>query len=337
MTNYIDTDKVSMPLREKAIDINRKSILITNFQNTEQEKDLSEPPNCDGYGRVRHFKLGDGKDWPINPLPIYPAQKALGLSFSDNIQAQVFQNAVCNWRCWYCFVDFQLLSGNRKFSNHLECQKLIEMYMSLENPALVIDLTGGQPDLTPEWIPWMMEELINNGLSESVYLWSDDNLSNDYFWRYLNSKQIDLIKSYKLYGRVCCFKGIDECSFSHNTGADPSLFSNQFILWERLLKTGIDLYSYITLPAKTDTDFRTTICAFFDRIQQVDEFYPLRIIPLKVEEFTPVVKRVKDLQKELLEGQRIAINVWNEELNKRFSKEQLGQNITEVKTKYQYE
>ena len=32
------------------------------------------------------------------------------------------------------------------------------------------------------------------GLEGSVYLWSDDNLSNDYFWQHLGSEDIDLIR-----------------------------------------------------------------------------------------------------------------------------------------------
>lgn len=58
--NFIDTDKVSQHLREKAINLFEHKLLITNFHNSKQEEDLSEPPNCNGYGRVRHFKLGAG-------------------------------------------------------------------------------------------------------------------------------------------------------------------------------------------------------------------------------------------------------------------------------------
>jgi organic radical activating enzyme len=333
--NYIDTDKASLSLREKAINVAEKTILITNFENSEQEKDLTEPPNCGGYGRVRHFRLGGGKDWPINPLPIYPALRALNLPERDIIRAQVFQNAVCNWRCWYCFVDFKLLSGNKKYSTHLNCETLLNYYQDQDNPPLVIDLTGGQPDLTPEWIPWMMEALTNRGLSEKVFLWSDDNLSNDYFWRYLSKDQIEQIKAYKLYGRVCCFKGIDELSFSYNTGASPDLYNQQFELWERLLKTGIDLYSYITLPAPSTTDFAAAIVKFMDQIQSIDETYLLRIVPLKIQEFTPVVSRMHDLETDLLVGQSKAIQVWQEQLSKRFSKDLLAKNISDIKTKYQ--
>jgi uncharacterized Fe-S cluster-containing radical SAM superfamily protein len=330
--SFIDTESVSTTLRSKAIDIKSRKVLVTNFENSEQEKDLTEPANCNGFGRLRHFKVGNGIEWPKNPLPVYPAQRALNLPECEMIRAQVFQNAVCNWRCWYCFVDFKLLSGNRKFSEYLDCETLLDFYQEQSNPPLVIDLTGGQPDLTPEWIPWMMDALIKRGLSDKIYLWSDDNLSNDYFWKYLTKDQIELISGYKMYGRVCCFKGIDQLSFSHNTGADPSRYEMQFIHWENLLKTGIDLYSYVTLPASTTTNFKVAIAKFLDRIQAVDENYPLRIVPLRIQEFTPVVSRIKSLQLDLLQGQQIAIEFWKEEMSKRFTLEQLNQNIANIKT-----
>jgi uncharacterized Fe-S cluster-containing radical SAM superfamily protein len=334
--NFIDTEKASISLRGKAIIPEKRELLITNFNNSEQEKDFSEPANCNGYGRVRHFKLHDSnEDWPSNPLPIVPALNSLKLPKMENIRAQVFQNAVCNWRCWYCFVDFKLLSGNKKYSDYLTCDTMLEYYLNQDNPPLMLDLTGGQPDITPEWIPWMMETLIQKGLSEKIYVWSDDNLSNDYFWKYLTKDQIELISNYKMYGRVCCFKGIDETSFVHNTGASPEFFHVQFKLWEKLLKTGMDLYSYITLSAPTSTDFASCIRNFLDRIQSVDEMYPLRIVPLRIQVFTPMVSRIKDLHQDLMEGQKIAINVWKEELSKRFSKDQLESNIGEFKTKYQ--
>lgn len=332
---YIDTEKVSLPLREKAIDRSTKSILITNFENSDQEKDLTEPANCKGFGRIRHFKIGDGFTWPQNPLPILPACKALGLPPSNEIRAQVFQNAVCNWRCWYCFVDFKLLSGSRKYSDFLDCNTLIDYYLDQDTPPLMIDLTGGQPDLTPEWVPWMMEALIERGLSDKIYLWSDDNLSNDYFWKYLSEEQIELVTTYKMYGRVCCFKGIDEASFAHNTGAHPSWYPQQFDIWERLLKTGMDLYSYVTLPAESTTDMPSTIKKFLDHIQRVDENFPLRMTPLKISEFTPAVSRIKDLEKDLFVGQELAISLWRDEMSRRFSKEQLALPITETKTLYQ--
>lgn len=333
MSNLINTEKTSSHLREKAIDIDKKSILITNYSGSDQEKDLSEPANCNGFGRVRHFNLDTGGDWVQNPLPILPAAKALKLKPESEIRAQVFQNSVCNWRCWYCFVDFKLLNGDSKYSSFLTCDEMVDLYLKEKNPPPMIDLTGGQPDLTPEWVPWMMQALKEKGLSEKVYLWSDDNLSNDYLWKFLSNEQIDLISTYKMYSRVCCFKGIDERSFSLNTKADPKLFSNQFELCKKLIEINLDLYCYITLTANTDTDFEMAVPKFLDTAQQVDEMLPLRIVPLKIFEFTPVVSRMNEGFEDMMKGQYKAIEIWQKELRKRFSVEQLNQPITEIKLK----
>jgi len=64
----------------------------------------------------------------------------------------------------------------------------------------------------------------------------------------------NMMLDYKLYSRVSCFKGIDERSFALNTKAKPDLFLRQFDLCERLIKTGFDLYGYITLTAEVSTD-----------------------------------------------------------------------------------
>ena len=104
------------------------------------------------------------------------------------------------------------------------CGKLIDLYIQISDAPKVIDLSGGQPDLTPEWIVWMMRELEKRNLSDKVYLWSDDNLSNDYLLRYLSKDDLEYMRHYRMYGKVCCFKGFDEQSFGFNTQAAPALF-----------------------------------------------------------------------------------------------------------------
>src|SRR4051812_21543475 len=108
----IETDSYSAKMRERGVDRAERRILISDLRHSEQAEDLSEPLNCGGYGRVRHFHRETAEGWPENPLPIDPASLSLGLERKGTLRAQVFQNAVCNWRCWYCYVDFPLLSGN---------------------------------------------------------------------------------------------------------------------------------------------------------------------------------------------------------------------------------
>lgn len=331
--NAIDTEKVSTTLRRKGIDLDTKRVSITNFLGSDQEKDFTDPSNCNGFGRVRHFKFSTSENWVNNPLPILPAAKALGLKPDSTIRAQVFQNSICNWRCWYCFVDFSLLKGDEKHSSLLTADELVDLYLKEPNPPPMIDLSGGQPDLTPEWVPWMMEALIKRGLEDKVYLWSDDNLSNDYIWRYLSSSQIETMLKYKLYSRVSCFKGIDEKSFSLNTKADPKLFANQFDLCSRLIETGFDLYGYITLTAETSTDFATVVPKFLDQLQHKNQMFPLRVIPLEVKMYHPLAPRMNHKFEDMMKGQYPALKVWNNELEKRFTREQLNLPITEIPLK----
>lgn len=315
----INTDEFSEHLRKKSVDIENRRLLITNFIGTEQEQDLSEPPNCKGLGRIRHFGRKTSEGWPENPLPIDPVCRALDIAPKDKMRAQVFQNASCNWRCWYCYVPFELLSANYKFSTWVKPAELIDLYLDQSNPPCVIDLTGGQPDLVPEWVPWMMQEIQERGIEQQVYLWSDDNLSNDYFWNYLSDIDLERIEGFSNYGRVCCFKGFSPESFAFNTQADPLLFGRQFDLMQRFLHLKIDLYGYATFTALSSNQIEDDMNHFLDRLQTLDENLPLRIVPLEIREFTPMGKRLTQRFEEALKNQWIAIEAWQQSLECRFT------------------
>lgn len=328
--NRIDTDSLSLKYRLASVDLENKKILVTNFRGTEQEKDFTEPANCNGFGRIRHFRLTDTENWMPNPLPIEPARKALGLSPTSMLRAQLFQNAVCNWRCWYCYVPFTLLSANPNYSRWLSASELIDFYLDQDKPPPILDLSGGQPDLAPEWVPWMMSELIFRELEDKVFLWSDDNLSNDYFFKYLQKSDIDLIRSYKKYGRVGCFKGFDETSFSFNTAADPSLYESQFELMKKFMSLGIDLYGYVTLTSPDNENIDSKVCEFIDKLQGIDHYFPLRTIPLEIKLYTPVKSRVNDITDVALSNQMLAIKIWQREIKSRFSDKERSIPICEV-------
>lgn len=291
---------------------------------------MTDPPNCQGFGRIRHFRRTRTNWWPSNPLPIEPVSKALGLGPLEELRAQVFQNAGCNWRCWYCFVDYKLLSANLKYSKMHSADWLMDRYLEQDDPPRIIDLSGGQPDLTPEWVLWMIQELDKRGLSQSVFLWSDDNLSNDYFWRYLSAANREMILSYRNYAKVCCFKGFDEVSFSHNTGANPTLFSGQLDLFARQVKLGLDLYCYVTLTTPQVSNIDSAMSAFVDKLQRISHYLPLRTVPLEIVSFSPVRNRHNQQESLLLQNQHIAVNAWSTELQKRFSTSELGLGIVDT-------
>jgi uncharacterized Fe-S cluster-containing radical SAM superfamily protein len=263
-------------------------------------------------------------------LPIDPAARALQLGTVDAIRAQVFQNAICSWRCWYCFVDFDLLSANTEFSAFKSADELIDLYLCESDRPPVIDLSGGQPDLVPEWGSWIVESLLHRGLQSSVYIWTDDNLSNDYLWRFLQPKQIQRLAAFRNYGRVGCFKGFDAESFTFNTKADPALFEQQFVLMRRLVEAGFDVYGYVTLTSSNESNIETKVSEFIDRLQEsVHPNFPLRTVPLRVSVFTPTRDRVGPEQEKSLHIQEIAVTAWNNEVARRYPPDVRSRNITE--------
>lgn len=327
---YLQTEEMAQRYRAKAIDVPNRRILVTDFRNTAQEEDLSVPANCGGFGRIRHFVRTRDANWPSNPLPIDPMCRALNLPSQDRIRAQVFQNAVCNWRCWYCFVPFPLLDGRKAHSEMTDVGHLIDLWSAEVDRPKLIDLSGGQPEIVPEWIPWTMRELLARDLDKDVYLWSDDNLSTDYFWTYLTNEDREFVRSYPRYGRVCCLKGFDPRSFSFNTCAGPEEFDRQFALLRRLVALGLDLYCYATFTTNETVNLEAKMSTFVDRLQSLDENLPLRTIPLKIEVFGPTEARLTPERTASLTNQHSAVEAWSNELERRYSARSRTMHISDV-------
>ena len=317
----IETERVAARLRARAIDVEGGRVLISRLAGSGQEADLTLPANCNGYGRIRHFRLATAEGWPANPLPIVPASRALGMEpVPDLITALVFQNAACAWRCWYCFVPEELLRADRNQSAWFTAADLVELYRAIPNAPCMIDLSGGSPDLVPEWTPWMMRALRSAGLAETTYLWTDDNLSTTYLFDALSRDDLNLLRAYRNYGRVCCIKGFDPRSFAFNTRAASADYARQFEILRRVVGLGLDVYGYVTLTSPHDDGVEAGVQDLVDRLQAVDPHFPLRVTPLRIQIFSPVAQRLaRDADRERsLEVQERAIAAWKRELERRF-------------------
>ena len=228
-------------------------------------------------------------------------------------------------------MDFSLLKGDPERSGWLSAEEMLRLFLKEQDRPLVLDLTGGQPDLTPEWVPWMMDAIAERGLADRLYLWSDDNLSNDYFWRFLSPETHQRIAAYRNYGRVGCFKGFDAESFAFNTGASPTLFDQQFDLMARLLDLGLDAYAYVTLTTPNPAGIADGVRRLLDRLQKLDPHLPLRTVPLEVCMFSPVEQRnLGETYHRAMRLQWEAIAVWQAEIKKRFAPSLRSLNIAEV-------
>lgn len=327
----IGTPAYSADLRQRSVDTDGRRLLVSRLAGSAQEGDLTEPVNCSGLGRVRHFGRPTPAPWPSNPLPAVPAAARLPADGTVPVRAQVFQNASCNWRCWYCYVPFALLGAHTSHSEWRTADELVGLWRDEPDPLQVLDLSGRQPDLVPEWVPWTMRALLDRGLDRSTYLWSDDNLSTDYFWRYLSDDDIALVGDYPNYGRAVCFKGADEESFVLNTAAPADAWDAQFGFAGRLLDARVDLYCYATLTtAAAVADIPGQVARFVDRLQGVHENLPLRTVPLQVQVFRPVEPRLREVHAVALTRQTTAVEAWTEEIARRFPTELRDLPVTDV-------
>jgi uncharacterized Fe-S cluster-containing radical SAM superfamily protein len=326
----INTVRKSEQLRASVIDLAGRRLLISQLAGSEQEGDLRLPANCNGYGRIHHFKQETSKGWPLNPLPIGPACKALGLAVPPMMTAQVFQNAACAWRCWYCFVPYNLLAADPKRSAWFTPEELVRLYRAEQERPKIIDLSGGTPDLVPEWTLWMMEALASAGLDQETFLWTDDNLSTRYLFEKLTPAEISRMATYQNYGRVCCFKGYDAASFAFNTRAAEQDFDGQLAIMGEVLAIGFDVYGYITLTGPTADGLPSAMDRFFDRLQDIDPNLPLRIVPLEIREFSPVISRMTAERRHSLVVQDEAIVEWNAQIQRRFDEKLRSLDIANV-------
>jgi uncharacterized Fe-S cluster-containing radical SAM superfamily protein len=330
----IDTASRAAGLRARLVRPESRELLISRLDGSDQESDLTVPPNCEGLGRVRHFKRATAPGWPSNPLPIDPAARALGQTAGDMVRAQVFQNAACAWRCWYCFVPYNLLNADANRGEWATADRLIDLWCRETDRPSVIDLSGGSPDLSPEWVIWMMEALEARGLARETFLWSDDNLSTDYVFSVLGERDRVKLRDYPNYARVCCFKGFDPSSFAFNTGADPSAWEQQFELFAAYLKLGLDLYGYVTLTGPDIDAVAAGIPNLMDRLARIDERLPLRVIPLEITPFAPTLEREarrRDAPHAVSKAvQEAAIRVWQSELDRRFTVQERETSVVDI-------
>lgn len=309
-------------MRQRLIRLEGKQILIARLDNTLESADTYTQVNCGGYGRVRRFdKFSLHLRARDSTLPARPHFR--GLPRELPYRTQVFQVGGCNWNCWYCFVDNELLVGKASRGSFLTAEQIIDLYLAEPSPAPVLDLSGGQPDLVPEWCLWVMRELESRGLRGSVFVWIDDNLSGRFVRQFLSKIDIKYMAEFPNHSRVGCFKGFDEGSFVFNTKAPSTGFSRQFEVMDDLISDGFDMYAYATFTSPETQDLDTAMNDFVNRLQKIHPNLPLRTIPLEIRPYSATRSRdVKDLQS-TLDRQDLAAQAWERELMSRFTEAEL--------------
>jgi len=210
--------------------------------------------------------------------------------------------------------------ASRKHSEFKTADELLLLFLAEPKRPKLIDLSGGQPDIIPEWPVRMMEALKRKNLDDQYFLWVDDNLSVYFPWEFLSDNDFTLMRTYKNFARVGCFKGFSGESFQENTRARPELLTRQIDIISRWVKLGVDTYGYITLTTSSLNGMRGSLRAFMNSVQnKVGHFFLLRTIPLEILKFTPTTARMRDAERKAMENQYSVLAAWMDEIDDRFS------------------
>ena len=308
----IDTRSRDAAFRAQVVDLDARSVLVARISGTAQERDLSAPTNCDGFGRVRHFRRRVVEGWPDNPLPIVPAARWLRRAPPDIMHAQVFQLAACAWRCWYCYVPFKSMRADLATSAWRTAAALVDEYLALEARPPILDLSGGSPDLAPEWIAWTLDAIEQRDAKATTFLWSDDNLSSDRLLRPESRAMLARIARAENYGKACCLKGYDPLSFAFNTRAEPEGFERQLAILSGYARTGLDMYVYLPLVGPPDPAGRRRIEDLAQRLAAIRDDLPARTVPLFVASFGAMAHRMNAALDDSLKRQWELLAYWRE-------------------------
>ncbi|MBI2041946.1 MAG: radical SAM protein [Candidatus Nealsonbacteria bacterium] len=331
-----DPIKLAEKLRPKMIDPENKKVLLAILAGTGQEKDLSKERFFENIFRSKIYTKPEDREFDyFRGEPAAVAALELGVSPEECNAAFLGQINGCNLNCWYCYVDRIANSANHKYGKFFSAEEYLNQFLaerrkfqSSANPDLklnILRISGGEVFIVPEIIFWMVEAIEKARLENDLYVWVDSNLATgNSYWNHLSAEQRARIEHFRNLGVCVCYKGFDRETFYENTGAAPEFFDEQFRMHRRLVEEGLDVYSYLYPVTSSAKNLRGRLSLFMDRLrEEVSEFAPLRMATPPIKVYGPTEKRLTPARKKALENQLEAMKIWKEELQKRYTREQL--------------
>lgn len=322
-------------LRPRMIDLENKKVLLAVLAGTKQEVDIKKERFFEDVFRSKIYTKPEEKELDyFKGEPAGIAAAKLGISPEKCNAVFLGQINGCNLNCWYCYVDRAANSANQKHGKFFSAEEYLNQFLierkkfqNSKNPSLklnILRISGGEVFIVPEIIFWMVETIGKYNLRNDLYVWVDCNLATgNFYWKYLSEEQRARIRYFKNIGFCVCYKGFDGETFYENTGAAPEFFDEQIKLHRRLINEGLDVYSYLYPVTSSDHNLRERLSAFMDKLRRtVSELAPLRMATPPIKVFSPTEKRLTPKRRKALENQWLAMEIWKEELQKRYAQDQ---------------
>lgn len=303
-----------MDIVERAIKLEEKQALFANLLGTNEAKDQYHRINCNGFGRVRSFS-----NFSMHlQSDVLPRRKFNRLGSINGIySSQVFQVAVCDLHCWYCFVDKSNRSGASVTSRYMSPAELLDLCCEDGKYPDNIDISGGSPDLVPEFTIWMLEEIEKRGLKGKISVWVDSNLNGEYYEKCLSNSDLHYISQFPGFKFLCSLKGWNEESAYFNSGL-RGVFRQQIECLEFFSKNGMNLYIYLTLLSSnfpSEEDLRK----LFAQLYAINRDLPTYTIPLGIKPFHAVSENAKASLLNAWKMQIECANMWDSIMLEQYS------------------
>ena len=247
--------------------------------------------------------------------------------------ALVFQNAACAWRCWYCFVPGRASEGRSKPIGVVHSRRACRPLPPDPRCAAHHRPLGrfARPRAR-------MDPVDDAGARRRGACGDDLSLDRRQPKHYLLVRKARARRS-RHPAQLIATTAESVASRVSTPGHSPSThvphpqdYDRQFEVLRRVLDLGLDVYGYVTLTSPHDDCVGQGVADLMDRLQGIDPHFPLRVIPLRIQVFTPVERRLaRDSARERsIAVQEGAIAAWTSELKRRFPPEVRALQICDV-------
>lgn len=194
----------------------------------------------------------------------------------------IVQIGVCNFRCFYCYVDFRFLTGRNVV--HVTALQVVEQFLARraelakEGVELnVLRISGGEPMLAPDLTLECLRILRDRELAGEICVKTETNLAPlvtiDGTCPAARWADLAEFRTHPNFILHPTFHGLNRQSLRRISTANWDNFEMMFDAIRTLIDFGIDFYPSFgaNTVAVDDVD------AFFSELKQIHENLPLRI------------------------------------------------------------
>jgi uncharacterized Fe-S cluster-containing radical SAM superfamily protein len=130
----------------------------------------------------KHYDPGfDMTQHVLSDSPTSIAWRMKG-DWKDYTRHAIVQIGVCNFRCFYCYVDYDFLKGRNVLN--VTAQDIVDKFIELREEAMqqgsnlnVLRISGGEPLLVPDLIVEVLRIIKSMGLDDKICIKTETNLS----------------------------------------------------------------------------------------------------------------------------------------------------------------